>query len=61
MLFQQILRAKGKKLRWLHCVMRQNWMEVPDILRYCNENDIRLGPGGWRSGPAARLGHVLAG
>jgi pyruvate-formate lyase-activating enzyme len=41
--FQQILQAQGKKMNWRHCVMRQNWMEVPDILRHCNENDIRLG------------------
>jgi hypothetical protein len=40
--FGEVMRKRGFPFIWRCCVMRQNWREMPDMLRYCNDNGIRV-------------------
>lgn len=36
--FREYARRKGTRFSISMCVMRQNWREVPDFIRFCNEH-----------------------
>ncbi|WP_298510418.1 twitch domain-containing radical SAM protein [uncultured Kordia sp.] len=40
--FNQLMKARGLNLVWRYCPMRINWHELPDTVRYCTEQDIKL-------------------
>lgn len=40
--FQEIVRKKGTYITIAACVMTNNWMDMPDLLRYCNEQQLNL-------------------
>jgi len=35
-------RAKGQRLAFATCPITLNWREMPDILKYCNDNDLSI-------------------
>jgi radical SAM protein with 4Fe4S-binding SPASM domain len=37
--FRDYARSKGTRFSLSMCVMRQNWQEVPEFIRFCNENN----------------------
>ena len=37
-----LMARKGLPFIWRCCVMRQNWHEMPDMVRYCDDNGIRI-------------------
>ena len=40
--FADLMKRKGNPFIWRCCVMRQNWREIPDMVRYCDERDIQV-------------------
>lgn len=40
--FAALMREKGLPCVWLCCVMRQNWREIPDFVRHCNDHEIMV-------------------
>jgi len=40
--FADIMRKRGFPFIWRCCVMRQNWREMPEMVRYCNDNGIQI-------------------
>jgi MoaA/NifB/PqqE/SkfB family radical SAM enzyme len=40
--FADVMRRRGYPFIWRCCVMRQNWQEMPGMVRYCSDNGIRV-------------------
>lgn len=40
--FLDLMKKRGHTMNFNLCVMRQNWKEIPDYFRYCNENEIQV-------------------
>jgi MoaA/NifB/PqqE/SkfB family radical SAM enzyme len=40
--FREYVRQKNTSMAFNVCPMRQNWRELPDFLRFCNQHDITL-------------------
>jgi MoaA/NifB/PqqE/SkfB family radical SAM enzyme len=40
--FAGLMQRKGFPFIWRCCVMRQNWREMPDMIRYCDDHGIRV-------------------
>lgn len=40
--FSDLMQKRGHTMNFNLCVMRQNWEEIPDYFRYCNEHKIQV-------------------
>lgn len=40
--FHKLNKERGYIMNFNLCVMRQNWFEIPDYFKYCNENGIEV-------------------
>lgn len=40
--FADVMARKGRPFIWRCCVMRQNWREMPEMVRFCDDNGIRI-------------------
>lgn len=40
--FHKLNLKRGYAMNFNLCVMRQNWIEIPDYFKYCNENGIQV-------------------
>lgn len=40
--FKKIMDERGHTMNFNLCVMRQNWQEIPQYFKYCNENNIKV-------------------
>ncbi len=42
MYYLDLMKRKGLPYTWRFCPMRQNWREIPETVRFCNEKGITL-------------------
>lgn len=42
MYYLELMQKKGLPYTWRYCPMRQNWKEIPETVRFCNEKGITL-------------------
>tara|TARA_R110002049_G_scaffold217424_3_gene388828 strand:+ start:2286 stop:3959 length:1674 start_codon:yes stop_codon:yes gene_type:complete len=42
MYYLDLMKRKGLPYTWRYCPMRQNWKEIPDTVKFCNEKGITL-------------------
>lgn len=40
--FSDLMKSKGFTFMFRYCPMRQNWRELPDTIRFCDDNDITI-------------------
>ena len=42
MYYLDLMKRKGLPYTWRYCPMRQNWKEIPETVRFCNDKGITL-------------------
>tara|TARA_R110002072_G_scaffold43340_8_gene121765 strand:+ start:358 stop:2037 length:1680 start_codon:yes stop_codon:yes gene_type:complete len=42
MYYLDLMKRKGLPYTWRYCPMRQNWKEIPETVKFCNEKGITL-------------------
>jgi MoaA/NifB/PqqE/SkfB family radical SAM enzyme len=42
MYYLDLMKRKGRPFTWRFCPMRQNWKEIPETVKFCNEKGITL-------------------
>lgn len=42
MYYLDLMKRKGLPFTWRYCPMRQNWKEIPETVKFCNEKGITL-------------------
>ena len=42
MYYLDLMQRKGLTYTWRYCPMRQNWKEIPETVKFCNEKGITL-------------------
>lgn len=40
--YRDLMRERGQSSMWRYCPMRVNWREIPEAVRFCNEQGILL-------------------
>lgn len=40
--FADVMHRRGMPFTWRCCAMRQNWRELPDMVRFCDDRGIRV-------------------